>query len=142
MAVIKRAQTFTPTSITPEVYSDLTTNFLMHPNLKDLTKTSNEDAIKNSIRNILLTRRGERPFNSDIGSDISAILFENITPSTQTALKTFIELAITNHEPRAKLIDVIVSPSVDELSYFITIVFSTINKTEPVTLELLLERVR
>lgn len=109
---------------------------------KDLIALENTDAVKNSIRNIVLTNRGERLFNYDFGCDIRALLFENIEPSTESALKSLIETAITNFEPRAKLINTIVSGQPDLNAYTVTIVFSTINSAEPQVLDLILTRVR
>jgi len=124
------------------IYSDFLSSFGMHPNKKDLLRNTNEESVKSSIRNILLTNRGERLFNSLIGSDINKILFENISPITESNLKTFIETAITNYEPRAKLQQVLVSGMPDMNAYNVTIVFTTINTSEPITVEMLLERTR
>lgn len=142
MAIIKKAQTKTQTSIATVLYSDIQQSFDIHPNKLDLMIDTNEEAIKNSIRNILLTNRGERLFNPLLGSDINSILFENISPQTESTLTSFIKTAITNFEPRANLINVIVSPLPDENAYVATIVFSVINKTEPVILDVILNRVR
>jgi phage baseplate assembly protein W len=114
----------------------------VHPNKQDLVLHTNEDAVKRSIRNIILTDRGERMFNPLIGSNIRSLLFENFSPQTASLLRDFIKSAIENFEPRATVIDVYVQALPDESAYAATIVFSVINKTEPVTLELLLNRVR
>lgn len=123
-------------------YSDFLTNFNIHPNKKDVVATVNEDAIKRSVRNIILTNRGERVMNPLFGSDINAILFENMAPATEEALKQYIIDAIKNYEPRARLENVIISPSYDLNAYGVTIVFSTINTREPITMEMLISRIR
>lgn len=142
MAVIKRAQSFTQTVATEEVYADVTTSLSIHPTKLDLLVNINEDAVKRSIKNILMTDRGERLFNPTFGSDIKGLLFENFSPQTENQLKEYIEMTITNYEPRASLIDVIVQALPDANAYVVTIIFSVINKSEPVTLEFLLDRVR
>lgn len=124
------------------VYSDLKTNFEVHPNKKDVTRDFNEDAVKRSIRNIILTIRGERLMNPLYGSDINSMLFENMTPATEEILKEHITTAITNFEPRAKLVGVTVSALFDYNAYAVSIVFSTINTKEPVTVEFLINRIR
>lgn len=142
MAVIKRSQAITQTTRIEEIYADLPIDFKIHPNKLDLMVDINEDAVKESIRNILLTNRGERFFNPTFGSDINALLFENISPQTESSLREYIELAINNFEPRANLIDVIVSVVPDMNAYSATIVFSVINKSEPIVLDILLNRIR
>jgi phage baseplate assembly protein W len=91
---------------------------------------------------LLLTVPGERVFNETFGSEINKLLFENITPQTTTALIELITSAINNFEPRATLLDVVASPLPDNNAYAITIVYSIINKTEPITLDFVLNRVR
>lgn len=142
MASIKRSERITEKAYTPSVYADFTLDLDKAYNSKDLLLLKNEDAVKSSIRNILLTNRNERPFNPFLGSDISAILFENITPSTTSLLKEFIVKSIENFEPRAKLITVEVSPSDDLNQYYITVVFTITTNPQPVALDLILNRVR
>lgn len=142
MAAIRRSQIVSPNLIKQRVYSDITSEFVIHPNKKDVVLNENEDAVKESIRNILRTRRGERFYNPSFGSDIYSILFENFTPQTEVQLRNYIETSIDNFEPRAKLISVDLTPYPDENGYSISIVFSVINRTDPVQLELLLNRIR
>ena len=124
------------------VYSDVKINFDIHPNKKDVTRNFNEEAIKRSVKNIVLTGRGEKLMNPLFGCDMNSLLFEVMSPSTEEMLKEHIVTAITNFEPRAKLIGVTVSALYDMNAYGVTIVFSSINKREPITLELLINRVR
>jgi len=142
MASIKRSERITEKAFTQAVYSDFTIDMDKAYNSRDLLLLKNEDAVKSSIRNILLTNRNERPFNPFLGSDINAILFENITPATTSLLKEFIVKSIENFEPRAKLITVEVSPSDDLNQYFITVVFTITTNPQPVALDLILNRVR
>ena len=142
MAIIKRSQSFTQTTRIEEIYADVTSSFAFHPTKLDLVMDVNEDAVKQSIKNILLTNRGERLFNPTFGSDLKSILFENFSPQTESQLKEYIEMSINNYEPRASLIDVVVQAIPDLNAYSATIVFSVINKAEPITLEFLLDRVR
>ena len=142
MAIIKRSQTYTQAAITSTVYSDLTTSLEVHPEKLDLYLEVNEEAVKRSIKNILLTDRGQRLFDPIFGSSIRSLLFENISPQTESALKSAIESAIENFEPRASLIDVIVQPMPDENAYAVTVAFGIINSPEPIVLELLLNRIR
>ena len=125
-----------------ETYADLYTNFDKHPDKLDLLRYINEESVKRSIKNILQTSRGERFFNPTFGSNIRALLFEKVSSVTESLLREYIETSISNFEPRAKLIEVIVSGMPDENAYDVSVIFSTINTTEPITLNLILNRVR
>lgn len=142
MAIVIRKTKTTPQTAKPLVYSDFYSNFDLELVKKDLLSYKNEDSVKRSIRNILLTDRGERFFNPTFGSDIRKMLFENFSPSTEQVVADLIKTAIGNHEPRANVLDVNVSGNPDQNSMYINIVFSVINKAEPVTLELILNRIR
>ena len=142
MAIVVRRTKTTPQTAKPIVYSDFYSNFDLELVKKDLLSYKNEDSVKRSIRNILLTDKGERFFNPTFGSDIRKMLFENFSPSTEQVIADLIKTAIGNHEPRANVIDVNVSGNPDQNSMYINIVFSVINKAEPVTLELILNRIR
>jgi phage baseplate assembly protein W len=142
MAIVVRKTKTTPQTAKPLVYSDFYSNFDLELVKKDLLSYKNEDSVKRSIRNILLTDRGERFFNPTFGSDIRKMLFENFSPATEQVVADLIKTAIGNHEPRANVIDVNVSGNPDQNSMYINIVFSVINKAEPVTLELILNRIR
>ena len=142
MAIVVRKTKTTPQTSKPLVYSDFYSNFDLELVKKDLLSYKNEDSVKRSIRNILLTDKGERFFNPTFGSDIRKMLFENFSPSTDQVVADLIKTAIGNHEPRANVIDVNVSGNPDQNSMYINIVFSVINKAEPVTLELILNRIR
>lgn len=124
-------------------YTDINLSFLTNPFTKDIVKRTNEDAIKASIINLIMTRKYERPFHPEISSDVQSILFENYTIMTRAVLKRTIEDVIKAFEPRAKIIDVTIDGSnIDANEVTITITFSMINSEKPVTFNLILNRVR
>lgn len=128
-------------------YSDLDLDFLAHPTTKDVVKKTGLDAIKRSVRNLVLTNFYDRRFRSSIGSNATKILFDNINPFTATFLKDAIIEVITNFEPRIKLAEdgtdgVIVSVDPDNNGYNVRITFSIINTGAPATISLFLERLR
>ena len=141
MALVKRNTSTTPTLIQIEHFSDFLDNFAVDPAKQDLYRLTNEDSVKASIRNILMTNVGERIY-SNVGSNIRSILFENFTPAMESVLADLIRTAIENHEKRAKLIDVLVNSEVDEHYVAVTVIFSVINKEEPITFDLILNRIR
>lgn len=123
-------------------YTDLPTNLDIHPIKGDLMLLTNENAIKRSIINLMYTDRYERFFSPNIGAGLKAYLFENITRDTEFVIKERITETINNYEPRANLISVDVKAMPDDNAYSATITFSIANNVNPVTLGLVLRRVR
>lgn len=123
-------------------FKDLDLNFTAHPVTGDVVRSYDEDAIKRSIRNLLLTNNYERPFHSEIGSQIRAMLFEPISPLLSATLKQTIINTITTYEPRVNLQDVNVKVSPDNNSAYVSITFTVINTFSPVKLDVILERSR
>lgn len=126
----------------PETYSDFFKDLTLSPVNSDLARKIDEDSIKESIKNLVLTDRGERLFQPNLGCDIRKILFENIAPDTIIIAKEMIINTLKAYEPRAAVIGVDVHTPPDQNILFVTIVFNIINKEEPVTLNITLERVR
>jgi phage baseplate assembly protein W len=142
MAIVRQTAQDTLQSKQPELFSDFLTDFDSHPVKKDLVKYTNENAVKQSIKSLVLTNRGERFFNYSLGCDVRTMLFEQLTPATELVVADLIKTTIENYEPRARVIDVAASGDYDTGTVFVTIVFSIINKQEPITLELILDRIR
>ena len=126
-----------------QIYSDLDLFFNKKTTSKDISKVTNIQAVKRSVRNLILTNHYEKPFHPEIGSGIRAILFEPITPLVSHVLTRKVEDVIENFEPRARLIGVKASPDLDRNAYEITIEFYVVNApTELVDLTVMLERLR
>jgi phage baseplate assembly protein W len=123
-------------------YSDFDLDFVAHPVTKDITKKLNENAIAQSIRNLLLTAHYERPFKPDLGSNLRKFLFEPIDNVTTSLIQDSIFLTLKNYEPRIEIQEVVASPNYDDNRYDITISFFIRNSTEPLTITFFLERVR
>ena len=105
------------------IFKDLSLNFNQNPVTKDITKVTDVEAIKRSVRNLISINHYEKPFHPEIGSDIRALLFENMTPTIQTLLTDRIKDVLDTYEPRAVLNDVIVSGDMDLNQYGVTIKF-------------------
>ena len=124
-------------------YSDLDLFFAKKATSKDISKVTDIQAVKRSIRNLVLTNHYEKPFHPEIGSGVRGILFEPMTPLTAHILTRKIEDVIENFEPRARLISVRAQPNLDRNEYECTIEFYVVNTpTELVDLTLFLERLR
>ena len=105
------------------VYKDLNLNFTRNPVTGDVATVTDVNAVKRSIRNLLLTNHYERPFHPEIGSDIPALLFENFGPITGNQLSRNIEEMILNFEPRARVETVECFPVPDSNRYDVRIYF-------------------
>lgn len=123
-------------------YIDLDLNFSRHPIRKDINKTTDSMAVINSIKHLVLTKHYERPFQPDIGSNVHALLFENMDKITASALEREIREVIANFEPRATISRLTVTPNFDNNEYSITMEFYILSRTEPIKINFTLNRVR
>ena len=110
---------------------------------KDINKVVSVQAVKRSVRNLVLLNHYEKPFHPEIGSGVRDMLFELMTPITAFILAKKIEDVIENFEPRAKLIGVRALPNLDRNEYEVTVEFYVVNTpTELVDLTIFLEVLR
>ena len=124
------------------IYSDIDFTFTKRPVIGDVALSYDAQAVIRSVRNLLLTRHFERPFNPQIGSNIDNLLFEPDSPLTSAMLENEIKSVIQNFEPRALLQAVTVTSAPDQNAFNVTISFYIQNATLPTTVTLLLERNR
>lgn len=127
---------------TLRTFSDLDLNFTAHPVTGDVARIYDENAIKRSVRNLIQTNNFERPFHSEIGCQIRALLFEPASPLLNTMIKRIITDTITTFEPRVVLTSVTVTTNLDNNSVNVTIVFTIVNTVNPVTMNVVLQRTR
>ena len=124
-------------------YTDLDLFFATNNRTKDINVLSDIQAVKRSVRNLVLMNQYEKPFRPEIYSGIRDMLFEQMTPLTATILAKKVEDVIENFEPRARLMGVRATPDLDRNAYNIAIEFYVINiPTELVDLTIMLERLR
>jgi len=126
-----------------EYYSDFLNNFEKNPVTGFLARVTNEESVKQSIRNIILTRRGERFYDPLFGSEVMNALFEPMDEATFIAIKESIFDSINNFEPRAILKDVYVRFISSQNAVSIKIIFSIKNYiSDSFNLDLIISRVR
>ena len=136
-------QSFNESDRNARTYSDLDLFFGSKVANNDISIVKDIQAVKRSVRNLVLTNHYEKPFHPEIGSGVRDILFEPMTPITANILARKIEDVIENYEPRAKLIGVRAFPNLDRNEYECTIEFFVVNTpTELVDLTVMLERLR
>ena len=112
-------------------FKDLSMTFQANPLNADLIGLKNENAIARSVRNIVMTIPGEKPFNENFGSRISGLLFENVDNITATAISDEIRESITNYEPRVSLTSVVVNPNFDNNSFDAIVTYNIIGAEAP-----------
>ena len=112
-------------------YKDLSMSFRSNPLNDDLIGLKNESAIARSIKNLVFVRKGEKFFDPEFGSELSASLFENIDEVTAITIQDDIEYMIKMHEPRVKLINVESIPNYDNNQFDVVIVYQIIGADTP-----------
>ena len=125
-----------------KAYSDLDL-FFTRKDTKDVNILKDIQAVKRSVRNLILMNHYEKPFHPEIGSGIREMLFENMTPITANILAVKVEEVISTYEPRALLEGVTAIPDLDNNSYKLVVQFTIINiPTDLQEIEVFLERLR
>lgn len=132
----------TPVSKKVSIYSDFHKDLTLSPVSSDLALLKDEDAVKEAIKNLLLTDPGERPMQPYLGGGIRGLLFENITPGTLKLIQDRVQETIKTFEPRAELIDVTVTTTFDENQVGVRVQFYIVNNQQPIELDVILERIR
>ena len=123
-------------------YSDLDLDFTINRTTGDINMKVGTEAIKRSVRNLVFTNFYERRFNTQLGSDVTGLLFENATPLTSIYIQDAISALINNYEPRVKLQSVSVKEDIDNNGYNVTLTYVILNRNLNTTATLFLERVR
>ena len=142
MSAYKDAQANNDISRNVKQYRDLDLFFSKKSN-NDVNKVTDVEAVKRSVRNLMLLNTFEKPFHPEIGGDIRGLLFENMTPLTGAVISRKVEDTILNFEPRARLVGVATTPNFERNEYNVTVYFYVVNApTELVEVTQILERLR
>ena len=112
-------------------FKDISMTFQANPLNSDLIGLKNENAIARSVRNIVFTLPGEKFFDENFGSRISATLFENIDDISANILTDEIKFSIERYEPRVELIEVEAFPNFDNNAFDVLIVYNIIGADVP-----------
>jgi len=124
-------------------YSDLDLDFLKNPTTNDVVIKRGDDAIKRSIRNLILTNYYDRPFRPTIGSNVQKLLFDEIAdPFIKNLLENAISETIFKFEPRVRLDSVIVDADLDANGINVRLQYTILNREQPVVTTIFLERIR
>jgi phage baseplate assembly protein W len=123
-------------------YTDFTTNLDVHPDTGDLFRITDVNAIKRSLKNIMLTNYYERPFQPKLATNIQGMLFENVGTEVLSMLSDTITYAINKYEPRVNVLSLNASASNDADSVTINLVFTINNIPDTQTMSVVVSRVR
>ena len=124
-------------------YSDLDLFFGKRVVGSDVNKVTDVQAVKRSVRNLILLNTYDKPFHPEIAGGVREMLFENMTPIVAQIIARKVEDVIENFEPRARLVGVRAIPDLDRNAYELSIHFYVVNApTELVEFDILLERLR
>lgn len=123
-------------------YTDLDLDLNKHPNTGDITRKTDVEAIKQSIKNILLTNKFEKPFNPDYGVGIRNMLFDTFTPAWDSLVSRVIIEQLTLYEKRIELEDVEILTEPDSYEAVITLTFYVKGLPDAYKFNYRLERVR
>ena len=115
-----------PVERVSQSFKDISASFKVNPLNDDIIATKNATAIARSVRNLVLTKQGERFFNPILGSQVSSLLFENIDKLTASAIADEIRITIDNFEPRVELTNIDVVPDYDNGEFNVTIHYTIV----------------
>ena len=137
-----------PSSLTKTSYKDFDLSFRKHPVTGKLLMKKGDDAVKQAVKNLVLTNKYERPFSPEFGGDVRSKLFENISPFMQSDMELRINNTLKNFEPRIKVMGdmggdtVAVIPYPDYNGLNVTIRFRVVDSLSDISLDINLNRVR
>ncbi len=125
------------------IYRDLDLFFGKRGTDSDVSRVEDIQAVKRSIRNLVLLNEYEKPFHPEIHGGVREMLFENMTPIVANIIARKVEDVINNFEPRARLQSVRAIPNMDKNAYEVQVSFFVVNApTELVDISIMLERIR
>lgn len=118
------------------VYRDINLAFEKHPLTGDVVSATDVEAIKKSLRNLVMTDLYDAPFNPEKGTSLNGSLFENFTPITMEFLKTKIKEMIDLYEPRIQVQKIVIFQKDDQNTLEVTIHFKILdlNRFEDITI--------
>ena len=129
----------------PEVstFKDLSITFKKHPVTDDLVTVKDKSAVAQSIKGLLLTRRGERPFQPDLGSGLQNLLFEPLDYGSAAMIKQEIAKCINKYEPRVRVQRIYCNVDFDNNGYNVEMQYKIVGRDDrPVAVDFFLERTR
>ena len=126
-----------------QTFKDLSVTFKKHPVTNDLVAVKDKAAIVQAIQSLLLTKKGERPFQPELGCDIQNLLFEPLDYASAGSIKQEIKETIDRYEPRVSVTEIVCQPDFDNNGYNVQLQYTIVGRDDvPVGVEFILERTR
>lgn len=129
-------------AIKTPIYKDFDLNMKVHPVTGKLIVRKNQESVKQALRSLILTDKGERPFRNQFGSDIRARLFDLMDPSLALLIESDVRLAVENYDERVTILNVGVIDDPENNVVRVNISFRTNTTQTPANLTLTLEAIR
>jgi len=123
-------------------FRDLDLSLKIHPIRKDIIPLKDDNAIKNAVRNLLISNFFERPFQPSLGANLRGLLFEPAGGITEMNLRENIERVLIRHEPRIEVIQIIIKNLEDQNAYNCVVVFKIKEDDTEESVEIILRRLR
>ena len=112
-------------------FLDLSASFQTNPLSNDLIQLKNESAIARSVRNLVLTIQGERPFQPVLGTGVNNLLFDNMDKLTASSIRSELRTTIENYEPRVEINEILVEPDFERNAFHVTLQYFIIGMDVP-----------
>lgn len=126
-----------------EIFKDLSVTFKKHPVTDDLVTVKDKAAIVQSIQSLILTRKGERPFQPELGCDVQNLLFEPLDYGSAALIKGEIAETLERYEPRISINAILCTPDFMNNGFEVEVEFTIVGRDDaPVAVEFFLERTR
>ena len=126
-----------------QTFKDLSVTFKKHPVSDDLVQVKDKAAIVQSITALLLTMKGERPFQPQLGCNIQKVLFEPLDYGSAGLIKSEIRNTLNRYEPRISINSILCVPDFDNNGFQVELKYTIIGREDaPVAVEFFLERTR
>ena len=123
-------------------HRDLDLSLKIHPIRKDIIPLKDDAAIRNSVKNLIITNFYERPFQDDLGANLRGLLFEPAGTLTNIELRDNITSVIQKYESRVTVTSIDITDIVDTNEYFIEVFFKIKGFNEEQVVEIPLRRLR
>ena len=112
-------------------FKDLSASFQTNPLSNDLIALKNESSIARSVRNLVLTIQGERPFQPVLGTGVNNLLFDNMDKLTASAIRSELRTTIENYEPRVEINEILVEADFEGNAFHVTLQYFIIGMDVP-----------
>ena len=126
-----------------QTFKDLSITFKKHPVTNDLVQVKDKAAIVQAMTSLILTNKGERLFQPEIGCDVSGMLFEPLDFGTAGLIKSSIKETLDRFEQRIAVNDILCTPDYNNNGYSVEVFYTIVGRDDqPIGIQFFLERTR